>query len=65
VAERPEAHVNLGTAFAKQGDAGCAEREYRSAIRLQADYVPAYVNLADLYRATGAIPRRARSSTRA
>ncbi len=53
VAERAEARVNLGTAFAERGDASRAESEYRAAIRLQADYVPAYVNLADLYRATG------------
>jgi len=53
VAERPEAHANLGTFFAERGDPARAESEYRHAIRLQPDFVPAYVNLADLYRSTG------------
>jgi predicted CXXCH cytochrome family protein len=49
--ERPEAHVNLGTFYAEQHDVARAQAEYRTAIRLQVDFVPAYVNLADLYRA--------------
>jgi tetratricopeptide (TPR) repeat protein len=51
MAERPEAHLNLGTFYAEQHDVARAQAEYRTAIRRQADFVPAYVNLADLYRA--------------
>jgi Tfp pilus assembly protein PilF len=53
MAERPESHLNLGTVRAELGDAAQAEAQYRTAIRLQADFVPAYANLADLYRALG------------
>lgn len=52
VAERPEAHLNLGAVAAERGDAGTAEREYRAALRVDPLFVPAYVNLVDLYRAT-------------
>src|SRR5205823_3077293 len=50
---RPEAHLDLGIVYADRGDATRAEAEYRAAIRLQPDFVPAYANLADLYRALG------------
>jgi len=53
LAERPEAHLDLGIVYADRGDATRAEAEYRAAIRLQPDFVPAYANLADLYRALG------------
>ena len=53
MAERPEAHTNLGTLRAEQGDVAAAEAEFRTAIRLQPDYVPAYANLADVHRALG------------
>ena len=52
-ADRPEARVNLGTFYANRGDAVRAEAELRAAIKLDPRFVPAYVNLADLYRATG------------
>jgi predicted CXXCH cytochrome family protein len=52
-ADRPEARVNLGTFYANRGDATQAEAEFRAAIKLDPHFVPAYVNLADLYRATG------------
>ena len=49
-AERPESHLNLGIVHAARGDARAAEAEYRAALRLQPDFAPAYVNLADLFR---------------
>ena len=52
-ADRPDARVNLGTFYANRGDAGLAEKEITSAIALNSHFVPAYVNLADLYRAMG------------
>jgi len=50
-ADRAEARVNLGTFYANRGDAAKAEEEIKAAIRLQPLFIPAYVNLADLYRA--------------
>jgi Tfp pilus assembly protein PilF len=52
-ADRPEARVALGTFYAERGDAAAAERELLSAIRLMPSSVPAYVNLADVYRTLG------------
>jgi tetratricopeptide (TPR) repeat protein len=49
-AERPEARVNLGLFYFERRDPVRSESEYRAALALQADFVPAYVNLADLYR---------------
>lgn len=52
-ADRPEAHANLGNLYLARGEATRAEAAYRKAIALDAHFVPAYVNLADIYRATG------------
>jgi len=52
-ADRPEARVNLGTFYANRGDAAKAEAQMKAAIRLEPFFVPAYVNLADLYRTNG------------
>ena len=52
-ADRAGARVNLGTFYAYRGDAVQAEAEISAAIALDPYFVPAYVNLADLYRATG------------
>ncbi|MCG6866943.1 MAG: tetratricopeptide repeat protein [Thiogranum sp.] len=52
-ADRAEARVNLGTYEAYRGDARDAEGDYRAALALDPGFVPGYVNLADLYRATG------------
>lgn len=52
-AERPESHLNLGLVEAARGDPQAAERDYRTALRLDARFAPAYVNLADLYRTLG------------
>jgi predicted CXXCH cytochrome family protein len=49
-AERPEAHVNLGLFYFERRDPVRSDSEYRAALALQPDFVPAYVNLADLYR---------------
>ena len=50
-ADRPESRTNLGTFFAARGRVADAEREFRAALALDRTFVPAYVNLADLYRA--------------
>ena len=52
-ADQPEAHVALGNFRAARGDFAAAERDYRDAIALDPDWVPSYVNLADLLRALG------------
>lgn len=52
-ASRPEAHLNLGLLYMRRGDAQQAETEYRAAIGLDRYFIPAYVNLADLYRVQG------------
>jgi len=52
-ADRPEARVNLGTFLAERGDFVGAETELRSAIRMAPSSIPAYVNLADVYRSLG------------
>jgi len=52
-AERPESHLNLGLIAIAMGDAQKAEQEYRTALRLEPSFTPAYVNLADLYRQLG------------
>jgi len=50
-ADRPEGHLSLGNLYARQGQTAEAEAEYRLAIQLWPTFIPAYVNLADLYRA--------------
>jgi predicted CXXCH cytochrome family protein len=49
-ADRPEAHLNLGLFFTERRDPAQSEAEYRAALALQPDFIPAMVNLADLYR---------------
>jgi predicted CXXCH cytochrome family protein len=49
-ADRPEGRVTLGAFFSQQGEPARAEAEYRAAIKLAPRSIPAYVNLADLYR---------------
>jgi tetratricopeptide (TPR) repeat protein len=45
------AQLNLGVLALELGDQAAAERYFRAAIRVEPYFVPAYVNLADLYRA--------------
>ena len=49
-AERPSSHLNLGILYAERGQFQKAEDAYQTALRLDAAFYPALVNLADLYR---------------
>jgi predicted CXXCH cytochrome family protein len=49
-AERAESHVNIGNLQRELNRLGKSEQSYLTAIRLSPYFVPAYVNLADLYR---------------
>ena len=55
-ADDPSAQVNLGNFYTAQGKTELAEQAYRQALDLEPNWVPAYVNLADLYRQTGDDP---------
>jgi predicted CXXCH cytochrome family protein len=52
-ADRADARTNLGSFEARRGDTARAEQDMQAAIALDPLHVPAYVNLADLYRAQG------------
>jgi tetratricopeptide (TPR) repeat protein len=52
-ADQPQAHVNLGNLYLRMGDVERAELAYRQALVLDESYVPAFINLADLFRMTG------------
>jgi predicted CXXCH cytochrome family protein len=49
-ADRPEHRTNLGGFYAESGITAAAEAEYRSALKLDPEFAPAWVNLADLLR---------------
>lgn len=51
-ADRPEARLNLAVLAIALGEPELARAEYETALRLGPWFVPAYVNLADLYRQT-------------
>ncbi|SFJ97350.1 tetratricopeptide repeat protein [Methylocapsa palsarum] len=52
-AERPEAHLNLGLLETKLRRGDEADAQYQTALRLDPNFVPALVNLADLDRMRG------------
>lgn len=64
-ADRAEARVNLGTFYANRGDAAKAEEEIKAAIGLNRFFIPAYVNIADLYRAKVAMRKASAFCARA
>jgi predicted CXXCH cytochrome family protein len=49
-ADRPAAQLSLGNYYAARGEYDKAIASYRKAIELENLFIPAYVNLADLYR---------------
>jgi len=52
-ADRPEALGNLGALYAARGQIEQGEAEFRKALAIDPTFVPASVNLADLYRTRG------------
>ena len=52
-ADRAESWLNLGVLDTRLGDHSTAEADYRRAIETDPGFVPAYANLADLYRNLG------------
>jgi len=50
-ADMPEEQMNLGLFYNNRGDTLAAEKALRHALKLAPAYVPAMLNLADLYRA--------------
>jgi tetratricopeptide (TPR) repeat protein len=53
IAERPEAHMNLGNVYMEAGDPLRAESAFQLALRLEPRAAAARVNLAELYAQTG------------
>ncbi len=49
----PSRTPTSGRIYAEQGDPAQAEAEFRAAMQREPDFVPAYANLADLYRSLG------------
>jgi predicted CXXCH cytochrome family protein len=52
-ADRPESHVALGGFRAALGQVDAAHAQFTAAIQLDPEFVPAYVNAADVLRAQG------------
>jgi Tfp pilus assembly protein PilF len=52
-ADRADARVNLGTFYAQRGQLAQAAIELHVALKQDPFFIPAYVNLADVYRAQG------------
>jgi predicted CXXCH cytochrome family protein len=53
IADRPEAHLNLGIMYENMGDNELAEESYKTSIRLVNDFYPARFDLANLYNKRG------------
>jgi Tfp pilus assembly protein PilF len=53
IADRPEAHLNLGLVYQNLGQNDLAETSYKNAVQLVSDFIPARFNLANLYNALG------------
>ncbi len=53
VGDRAGGWMNMAEIFLNQRDAKAAEEAYKKALVREPDYIPALLNLADLYRATG------------
>lgn len=51
--DRPEAHTNVGVIYSQSRKFTKSEQAYLQALSLDPQWVPALVNLADLYRAQG------------
>ncbi len=51
--DTPESLLSLGVFLAGQGQMENAERAYRQALRISPGFIPALLNLADLYRQNG------------
>ena len=51
--ETPEANLNLGILHAAMQNTDQAESAYRKALEIEPQFVPAIINLVDLYRETG------------
>ncbi len=51
--DEPDANVNIGLLRQALGETDAAEKAYRNAIETGAYFLPAYINLADLYRQAG------------
>ncbi len=51
--DRPEGHMNVGNIAAARGDAEAAIAQYQQALAIDPLFIAAYVNIADIYRATG------------
>ena len=52
-ADRPEAQLNLGNYYAAKGEVDKAIAAYKKSMDLDDAFIPAYINLADFYRAQG------------
>jgi Tfp pilus assembly protein PilF len=52
-ADRPEANVNLGLLYLSRGEIDAARAAYERSTAIEPAFLPAWVNLADLYRMTG------------
>lgn len=53
MADMPAGHLNLAVLHASRGKPVLAEHAYRTALRMDPDFLPARANLANLYNATG------------